>query len=160
MDQTLRRQMMENYLRQQQSAETEPSITSEANQNALVLYNEIPENISMDEFKKYVKKWFECDNFIKKARELIKEKKKMKDKLSEVLTKFMCKYDIEDINTRDGRIVCKTKSVKAPVNKKVIEQKISDFFKNDENKKNEIIHKIYDEREAVEKVSLRRLRIT
>jgi hypothetical protein len=157
----LRRQLMENYLKQQQSADVADatSVTSE-NPNPLVLYNEVPENISLEEFKNFVKKWLEYDNFIKKAREIIKEKKKLRDKLSETITKFMCKYNIEDLNTKEGRIRCKTLTVKPPVSQKVVKQRITDYFKGDENRQKEIITKIYEDRETVEKVSLRRLKIT
>lgn len=164
-DQNLKKQLLNTYLSQQQSNQNQPhatpSVISENNENALVLYNDIvPENLSLDEFKVYVKKWFEYDNFIKKAKELIKEKRQARDKLSTVISKFMCKYELEDINTKDGRIRCKTTTVKAPVSQKVVKEKISDYFKGNENQKNDILHKIYDDREQVEKVSLRRLKIT
>lgn len=130
----------------------------------LVMVNEdtesVHENITLEEFKEYVKKWFELDNMIKKAQEAIKDKKKVRDKLSAVISKFMCKYDIEDLNTKEGRIRCKVKQVKAPINQKVVLQKITDFFKNDETKKQQIMTKIYEERDVVEKVSLRRLKIS
>lgn len=160
----MKRQLLENYLKQQSVDHQHPmaqSVTSDQpNDNLLVLYNEIPENISLEEFKNYVKKWLEYDNFIKKARDVVKEKRKSRDKLTEIITKFMCKYNIEDLNTKEGRIRCKTSVVKAPVNQKVVKQRITDYFKENEHQKNDILHKIYEEREAVEKVSLRRLKIS
>ncbi len=165
----LKKQMMETYLKQQQqqSVTPTPSLVSEQvknfpvpeKENALVLYD-VPENISLEEFKNYVKKWIEYDNFIKKAKQVIKEKKKIRDDLNKVIIKFMCKYNIEDINTKEGRIRCKTTVVKPAVTQKVVKQRICDYFKDNDNKKEEILHKIYEEREQVEKVSLRRLKIT
>lgn len=145
----LKKQMMENYLHQQQTAST----------HALVPVEE-KENISLEEFREYVRKWLELDNNIKKAQEVIKERKKVRDKLSMVISGFMCKYNIEDLNTKEGRIRCKVSTVRAPVNQKVIKQKISDYFVNDEDKQVAILNKIYEERDKVEKVSLRRLKIT
>lgn len=176
---TLKRQMMETYLKQQQqqSVTPTPSVVSEQvrsyshpqqssslaplpeKETALVLYD-VPENISLEEFKNYVKKWIEYDNFIKKAKQVIKEKKKIRDELNKVIIKFMCKYNIEDINTKEGRIRCKTSVVKPAVTQKVVKQRISDYFKDNENKKEEILHKIYEQQEQVERVSLRRLKIT
>ena len=153
MSDDVKRQMIENYLRQQES-----SSVSSGNSSALVVYD-IPENISLEEFKNFVKKWLEYDNYIKKAREVIREKRKARDKLTEIITKFMCKYNIEDLNTKEGRIRCRTQVVKAPMSQKVVKQKITDYI-TDEGQKNEILHKIYDEREKVEKVSLRRLKIS
>jgi len=161
MAESLKRQLMENYLRQQQAVDGTDavSVVSE-NPNPLVVYNDVPENISLEEFKNYVKKWLEYDNFVKKARDVIKEKRKLQDKLSETITKFMCKYNIEDLNTKEGRIRCKTLTTRAPVSQKVVKQKITDYFQGDEDKQKEILQKIYDERATTEKVSLRRLKIT
>ena len=166
-NQTLKRQMLDNYLKQQNSVANPtptPSVISEQvrNSDTLVPYSAatIPESISLEEFKNYVKKWLEFDNFIKKAKGVIKEKQKQRDELSKVITKFMCKYNIEDLNTKEGRIRCKTSVVKAPVSQKVVKQKISDYFKDNDEKRVDILTKIYEEREPMEKVSLRRLKIT
>lgn len=159
----LKRQMLEKYLQQQQASEqniSAPSIISEQDNTNIVLYNDLPENISMADFKNLIKKWMEYDNFIKKARALIKEKRKSQNKLSEIITKFMHRHNIEDINTKDGRIRCKTTIIKAPVNQKIVKQRISDYFKENEHQKNDILHKIYEDREEVQKVSLRRLKIS
>lgn len=156
-----KRQILETYLRQQGSAAGGPSsATPSVVEQSVVSYNEVPENISLEEFKNFVKKWLEYDNFIKRAQEAIKEKKQQQSKLSAIITKFMCKYNIEDLNTKEGRIRCKTSVVKAPVNQKLIKQRITDYFKENEHQKNEIIHKLYEEREQVERVTLRRLKIT
>lgn len=145
---TLKKQLMETYLNQQRP-----------NNGALVpVVSE--ENISLEEFREYVRKWLDLDNNIKKAQEVIRERKKVRDKLSIVISGFMCKYNIEDLNTKEGRIRCKVSTVRSPVNQKVIKQKITDYFSHDENKKEEILNKIYEERDKVEKVSLRRLKIT
>lgn len=146
---------------QQIEQRSEPLRTSTGKELVMINPDEaLNENITLEEFKEYVKKWFELDNMIKKAQEAIKERKKVRDKLSVLISRFMCKYDIEDLNTKEGRIRCKVKQVKEPVNKKAVIQKITDYFKDDEGKKNEIMTKIYDERNMVEKVSLRRLKIS
>lgn len=153
---------MESYLQQQQQQVVNNAVAgaggSTNNQHYVVPYDQ-KESITMEDFKNYVKKWFDSDNYIKRAQQIIKEKRKEKNQLSEVIMKFMCKYNIEDLNTKEGRIRCKNVYVKAPVNKDVVKQCISDYVP-DEEKKQEIIHKIYDSREKVEKTTLRRLRIS
>jgi len=129
------------------------------NQAAVVPVND-QENITLEEFKGFVRKWLELDNFLKKAQETIREKRKLRDQLSQTIVKFMCKYNIEDLNTKEGRIRCKVGYVKTPVNQKVVKQRLTDYFGDKEQEKNEIISKIYDEREVNEKVSLRRLKVT
>ena len=136
--------LMNNYLEQQTSLVTVSNI----------------ENITLEEFKKYVEKWLELDNFVKKAQDVIRQKKKARDDLSKVITVFMCKYNIEDLNTKEGRIRCKVATSKAPISQKVIKQRITDYFGVNEEQKQAIISKIYEEREEREKVTLRRLKIT
>ncbi len=114
------------------------------------------EEVSLEDFKNFVKKWLELDAYIKKAQELVKEKKKQRNKLAEIITKFMCKYNIEDLNTKEGRIRCKTSYIKAPVTQKEIKDKITTLVPD----KRDDIKKIFDERPKKEKVSLRKLKIT
>lgn len=120
--------------------------------------NEIPS--SLEQFKEYVRTWLELDNTIKKAQQFIKDKRTLKTQLSVAISKFMCKYDIEDLHTKEGRIRCKVTNVKAPVNQKVVKQKITEMFKDDQHKSSEILKQLYDDRETMQKVSLRRLKIS
>jgi hypothetical protein len=144
--------MMHRYLDNQQTQ----SQTTEL----VAVDSSADENITLDEFKQLVRKWLELDNFLKKAQEAVREKRKTRDQLSSQIVKFMIKYNIEDLNTKEGRIRCKVNSVKAPVNQKVIKQKLDDYFGNREEEKNKFLSKIYEERETTEKVSLRRLKIS
>lgn len=129
-------------------------------QSQMVVYDTQSDTISMDEFKTYVKKWFELDNYLKKLAMVAKEKKLEKLRISEVIMRFMSKYNIEDLNTKEGRIRCKHTCVKAPVNKKIIQERVNDYFNHDEHKKQELLQKIFEEREVVEKTTLRRLKIS
>jgi hypothetical protein len=156
---TIKKQMLQNYL-QQQNINTPTPSGSVIGDTSLVVYNDPPENITLEEFKNYVKRWLDCDNFIKKAQEAIKEKRKYRDKLNEVITKFMVKYNIEDLNTKEGRIRCKQTYKVAPVNQKIIKERITDYFSTDIEKKNEILSKVFENREKIEQVSLRRLKIS
>lgn len=168
MDSSSRQDMIGNYVRQQSQAAAALQMQHQQQQQATGSGAEVgggelmvlPENITLEEFRTYVKKYLELDNYIKKAREIVREKRKQKDKLSEVISKFMIKFNIEDLKTKDGCIRCKVGYVKAPVNQKAIKEKITDYFKNNENECKEVIHKVFEEREKVEKVSLRRLKIS
>lgn len=146
--------LLNNYLEQQSE------IVQNNNINTNTEIIPAGQDLSLQDFRTYVKKWLELDTMIKNAQAVIKEKKKIRDKLSVVIANFMCKYNIEDINTKEGRIKCKTVVSKSPVSQKVVKTKLADIFKDDEDKKNMIISKIYEERDNVEKLSLRRLKIT
>ena len=123
-------------------------------------FNELPDNISIEDFTTLVQKWIELDNWLKKSQEIMKEKRKQKDKLKSVITHYMSKYNIEDLNTSEGKIRCKVQYVKSGVNQKVVKNKILDFMKDDEEQCNALITKIFSEREKVEKMSLRRIKIS
>jgi hypothetical protein len=133
--------------------------TSSDETNAMVL-SDLPDNITIEEFTNIAKKWIEMDNWIKKYQEMAKQKRKQKDKLTQIITHYMTKYNIEDLNTTEGKICCKVRQVKSGVNQKVVKQKITEIFKDNEETCNAIITKIFEDREKVEKVSLRRIKIT
>lgn len=159
---TLKRQLLENYLKQQQASDKkyEPSIISNNDNNDTLVVYDPPENMGIEEFKAYLKKWTELDTFIKKARDIIKEKKKQQVKLSEIITKFMIKNDIEDITSKNFKIKCKVNQVKKPVTQKVLKERITDYFQNNQSESKELIKKVFDDRQVVEKVSLRSLKIS
>jgi hypothetical protein len=141
--------------------EQRPQTTMNNTDNmSIVPVDDLPENISIEDFSNLVKKWIEIDNWIKKSQELAKQKRKQKDKLSEVITHYMTRYNIEDLNTSEGKIRCKVRMVKSGVNQKVVKEKIAEFLKDNEETCNTLITKIFNEREKVEKVSLRRIKIT
>lgn len=134
--------------------------TSNETSMTIVPVNELPDNISIDDFTNLVQKWIEIDNWIKKSQELAKQKRKQKDKLGEVITHYMTKFNIEDLNTSEGKIRCKVRYVKSGVNQKIVKEKIAELLKDNEETCNTLITKIFEEREKVEKVSLRRIKIT
>lgn len=121
---------------------------------------DLPANISIEDFSNLVKKWIELDNWIKKTQEVAKQKRKQKEKLGEIITHYMCRYNIEDVNTSEGKIRCKVRYVKSGVNQKVVKEKISELFKDNEETGNALITKIFEDRDKVERMSLRRIKIT
>lgn len=131
-------------------------VTSQPNEQT----DELPDNISIEDFTNLVQKWIEIDNWLKKSQDIMKEKRKQKDKLKQVITHYMSKYNIEDLNTSEGKIRCKVQYVKSGVNQKVVRNKIVEFMQNNEEQCNALITKIFNERDKVEKVSLRRIKIT
>ena len=136
--------LLNTYLQQQQAAAP--------NETGLVA----AEAISLEDFKNFVKKWLEIDSYIKKAQDIVKEKKKQRNKLAEVITKFMNKYNIEDLNTKEGRIRCKTTYVKTPMSQKEMKEKITTLVPE----KKAIFEQLCDDRPKTQKVGLRRLKIS
>ena len=118
-------------------------------------------NMSLSDFKEIVKKYMELDNWLKKAHEVSKEKKKQKAALSEVITKIMIENNIDDLNTTFGKIPCKVKQVKEPISQSKIKEKITDYYKENKEDANKLITVVFDkDRQMLEKTSLRRVKIT
>jgi hypothetical protein len=116
------------------------------------------DHVLLEEFKNQVKMWWELDTAVKRLQAAIKERKKMQLHLNDKILNFMKQYNIEDLNTKDGVLRYKTSFVKTPLSQKTIKTKLCEFFERDEHAK-EIVRKIFEEREKVQKVSLRRINI-
>ena len=109
-------------------------------------------------FKDNVKQWLDLDNQLKRLAAASKERRKKKNDINLRILEFMGKFNIEDLNTKDGIIRYRKTFVKEPLSQKTIKTKLEELFKDDvENF--EKIAKIFTDREKIEKTSLRRLKL-
>ena len=114
--------------------------------------------VLLEEFKDNVKQWLELDNQLKRLAAASKERRKKKTDINLKILEFMGKFNIEDLNTKDGIIRYRKTYVKEPLSQKTIKTKLEELFKDDvENF--EKIAKIFTDREKIEKTSLRRLKL-
>lgn len=114
--------------------------------------------VLLEEFKDNVKQWLELDNQLKRLAAASKERRKKKNDINLKILEFMGKFNIEDLNTKDGIIRYKKTFVKEPLSQKTIKTKLEELFKDDQENF-EKIEKIFTDREKVEKTSLRRLKL-
>lgn len=114
-------------------------------------------NISLADFKSLVDRWLEYERGIKAKRDEMKVLRADKDELTDVIKDFMIAHNVEDINTSHGKIRCKTKTTKAPINQKVVMNKIAEFFKHDELNRDELLARIYTQRAESQVTVLRRI---
>lgn len=112
----------------------------------------------LEEFKDNVKQWLELDNQLKRLAAASKERRKKKNDINLKILEFMGKFNIEDLNTKDGIIRYKKTFVKEPLSQKTIKTKLEELFKDDQENFEKIV-KIFTDREKVEKTSLRRLKL-
>lgn len=110
----------------------------------------------LDEFKADVRTWIELDDSIKMLQTSIKERKCAKTHLTNRIIEFMDHHDIEDLNTRSGRIRHKTTFVRAPLSQGTIKTRIESFFSSDDKITTDLLAMVFN-RERNEKHSLRRL---
>lgn len=123
--------------------------------------NEMTESMNealLEEFKDNVKQWLELDNQLKRLAAASKERRKKKTDINLKILDFMGRFNIEDLNTKDGIIRYRKTFVKEPLSQKTIKAKLEELFKDDQDNF-EKIGKIFTEREKVEKTSLRRLKL-
>lgn len=120
----------------------------------------VPEDAVLEEFKSNVRAWMDIDNTIKRMDSAIKERKKARAELTNSILKFMSAYNVEDLNTRDGRLRYKVTSVLTPLGQKKMKERLSYFLETKfggadivEEAKQAIFS-----RERTEKVSLRRMK--
>jgi alanine racemase len=123
--------------------------------------NEMTKSIEealLEEFKDNVKAWLDLDNQLKRLSAASKERRKKKNDINLRILEFMSKFDIEDLNTKDGIIRYRKTFVKEPLSQKTIKTKLEELFKDD-TENFEKIAKIFTDREKIEKTSLRRLKL-
>ena len=114
--------------------------------------------LMLEEFKKNVQNWMTYDNQMKRLAAASKQLKQKKNELNEKILDFMSKYNIEDLNTKEGVIRYKKTFIKQPLTQKLIKERLNDMFKDNETDL-ERINEIFNNREKVEKTSLRRLKL-
>jgi hypothetical protein len=114
--------------------------------------------IMLEEFKKNVQNWMLFDNQMKRLAAASKQLKLKKKEMNEKILDFMVRYNIEDLNTKEGVIRYKKTYVKEPLTQKIIKDKLNEIFK-DNNTNLEKVNEIFLNRGKVEKTSLRRLKL-
>ena len=112
----------------------------------------------LEEFKSHVKDWLELDNQLKRLAAAAKERRKKKNDINLKILEFMGRFNIEDLNTKEGIIRYRKTYVKEPLSQKTIKTKLEELFKNDLDTF-EKVQKIFTERGKIEKTSLRRLKL-
>ena len=108
-----------------------------------------------DQLKADVKSYLEIDDQIKALNKAVAERRKQKKKLSETILQTMKKFEIDNMNTKNGRLIYNVKTNLKPLNKKNLLTGLNLYFK-DEDKSTEVSKIVLSNREKVEKISLKR----
>ena len=155
---TLKGQLIHNYLNQQLSAVGGSDADAHINDTShAVQPMELPDNEVLDDFKQQVRMYNEIDNQIMKLQAAMRERKALKKQLTEKILKFMGRYNIEDLNTKDGKLRYRTTTVKVGVSKADIKQRLIENYGKVSNL-DELTNIIFTSQETVQKATLRRLR--
>ena len=111
--------------------------------------------INKQALQQNVKDYLEIDDQIKALNKAIKERRKKKTELSNEILVTMKKFEINNMNTKNGKLIYAVSKSKKGLNTKSLIKGLNLYFK-DELKATEVGKIVMDSREVVEKVSLRR----
>lgn len=153
----IKSKIIESYLKQQldeTNDETGQDDACSMNNSQI----QVPDNESLTEFKQQVKQWLELDNSIKTLAAVLKEKKDKKNELTIKILEFMAKYNIEDLNTKEGKLRYKTAMTKAPLSQKIIKEKVIQLY-DPKRTCEEFAKLVFESRETIQKPTLRRVSI-
>lgn len=94
-----------------------------------------------------IKEWMLIENEIKELRSEIRELNNRKKGMTSDLMTVMKENDIDCFDIKGGSIVYKQSKVKKPINAKTLMVTLSNFFKNDNLKAEELTKYILENRE-------------
>ena len=119
--------------------------------------NEIPKE-EIQYFKEKVTRWLLIDNQIAVLQTQMKDLKKVRDKeLQPNITDFMVNHNVSDLNTENGKLRCQERKTKKGLNKHNIRDNLSKFLE-EQDKLDEAVDKIMNEREIVVKHVLKKVK--
>ena len=104
-----------------------------------------------------VNQYLEIDNQIITLQKAIKERRKKKEELSKLILHTMKNNDIDQMNLKGDRLIYQVSEYKTPINKNYLNSVLNKYFNNNEEKTNDLIEEIFNNREKVEKVRLKRV---
>ena len=116
-----------------------------------------PTQGDLDDFKLLVNVWLEHDLAIEKLQVAIRERNKAKAALMPRILTFMSRYNIEDLNTKQGVLRYKVTQVKVPISQAEIKTRIAENIAKGVRSADEFNQNVFDNRQVIEKHSLKRV---
>ena len=104
-----------------------------------------------------VTQYLEIDNQIDTLHKALRERKKKKEELSKIILGTMKDNDIDQMNLKGNKFIYQVSEYKTPINKNYLNFVFNKYFNNNEEKTNELIEHIFNNREKIEKVRLKRV---
>jgi hypothetical protein len=109
-----------------------------------------------ENLKSNVKEYLEIDDYIKALNKALKEKRNQKKKLQENILESMQKFEIDNMNTKNGKLVYSKTTAKKGLNKQNLLSGLLLYFQNNEDNAKDACTLIMENRPKVEKISLKR----
>ena len=112
----------------------------------------------MDKFKEDVKKWIDIDDKILSLSHDLRIIKKQRLELNSKIVNFMRNYNIEDLNTNNGKLEYRVKHSKKGLTAKKIHENLILYFKTDKDQAETIYKYLKDNRIDLDKEILKRIK--
>lgn len=106
--------------------------------------------------KAAVKEYLDLDNQIITLQKAIRERKKKKEELGGTILGAMKNNQIEQMNLNQDKLVYCVSQHKKPMNKEYLNHVLNNYFHNEE-KASDVLTHIFENRQRVEKVRLKRV---
>lgn len=117
-----------------------------------------PDAAQLDEFKAHVSMWLKMDADMARLQTALRERRAAKLQLTSQIVAFMMRFGIDDLDTRECRLSCRVRQVKAPLPHRVIHSRLAGIYADDPVTARTITDTVFN-RDRVERVSLRRCAI-
>lgn len=121
----------------------------------LALPKERPDASQMEDFKTHVTMWLRLDTDIARLQTALRERRVVKQQLTTQVVAFMIRFGIDDLDTRECRLSCRVRQVRAPLPHRIIHERLVGIYADDPVAARTITDTVFN-RDRVERVSLRR----
>jgi hypothetical protein len=111
-----------------------------------------------DKLQSNVKEYLELDEQIVALKKAVKERNDSRKKLSEEILDIMKKIDINHMNIKDGKLVSKVTNNFKSITKRTLNDSLQNIFKNDDEALQKAFNTILENREKVEKITLKHVK--
>ncbi len=108
------------------------------------------------QLKQIVKEYLDIDNEIATLQKALKERKDKKEKLSKMILGTMKNKDIQQMNVNNEKLVYSVTQYKTPLTKPYLNNVLTNYFNNEDKAQNVLEH-ILENRSRVERVKLKRV---
>ena len=98
-----------------------------------------------------IREWVKIDNEMRALKQEISNRKKKKDQISNNLIDVMKQNEIDSVNINNGKIEFTKRKTKKPISKKLLQNILTKYYKEDINKANEVNEYILNNREETTK---------
>ena len=109
-----------------------------------------------DRLLETVKEWIIVDNEMKKLQKEMRNKREEKKELSNILVDVMRNNEIDEFDVNDGKLMYKMNKRKTTISKKHIMETLKKYFKEDNEKAEELTSYILESRKETVSETIKR----